>query len=156
MAGRRPQPAGLRLLNARAPGRDSGGRRVAPPPPFKRLPPEAPRVLTGEALAEWERVVPELARLELTKPVDAAALTMYCLTWQRALDAQALIDAEGLLATTTGGVARHPAVAILAAASRELRQWCVEFGFTPASESKVSKESAEPASELNPFGAQNG
>src|SRR5699024_2659886 len=88
MASPKPKPANLKLIEGRGQGRDSGGRKVKPPPPFKRLPPEAPEWLPAEARAEWERVVPELARLELAKPVDRASLTAYVLTWQRIVDAQ--------------------------------------------------------------------
>ena len=155
--GRKARPAGLRLLEGRSPGRDSGGRKVAPPPPYKRLPPEPPEVVQGEALAEWHRVMPELARLELARPVDGEALASYCLAWARLVQAQQLLDRSGpLLRNEHGYLYRNPALNIVEAASRELRQWCVEFGFTPSSESKVSKEPAEPASEINPFGAQTG
>ena len=152
----KPRPAALRMLEGAAPGRDSGGRKVTPPPAYRRLPPKPPAILTGEARREWRRVLPELLRLELTKPVDAAALAAYCLTWARLVDAQTIIDAEGLLSETSQGRGRHPAVAVVEAASRELRQWCAEFGFTPSAESRVSRESDVAAGEGNPFGQSLG
>src|SRR5665647_3181638 len=91
MASPKPRPVALKLLEGRGHGTDSGGRKVTPPPLFKRVPPEAPEWLPTEARAEWDRVVPELARLELTKPVDRAALTAYVLTWPRLVDSQKLI-----------------------------------------------------------------
>ena len=172
MASPKPRPAKLRLLEGRSPGHDVAGRKVAETPLFKRIPPEAPEWLPAEARAEWDRVVPELARLELTKPVDRAALTAYCLTWQRLVDASKLInenqeftyvaknadpDSEGvepatingygLLGVNSQGIVRAPWVAIIEAASKDLRAWCAEFGFTPSAEAKLSVQEADNGEE---------
>jgi P27 family predicted phage terminase small subunit len=169
MAAPKPRPVSLKLLEGRGNGTDSGGRKVAPAPLFKRLPPEAPEWLPTEAREEWERVVPELARLELTKPVDRAALTAYVLTWQRLVDASRLIadnqkfelkqtddegetyfesrNGYGLLGTNSQGIVRAPWVAIIEAASKDLRAWCAEFGFTPSAESKLSVQEADNGEE---------
>lgn len=170
MASPKRRPVSLKLLEGRGNGRDSGGRKVAAVPLFKRLPPEAPDWLPDEARAEWDRVVPELARLELTKPVDRAALTAYVLTWQRLADASRLItehqnftyvirskdgeviDTEtiegyGLLGQNSQGIVRAPWVAIAEAASKDLRAWCAEFGFTPSAEAKLSVQEADNGEE---------
>lgn len=172
MASPKPRPVVLKLLEGRGNGTDSGGRKVAPTPAFRRLPPEAPEWLPDEAAAEWERVVPELARLELTKPVDRAALTAYVLTWQRLVDASKLmqenqtytvetkVDGEvissdsqpgyGLLSTNSQGVVRAPWIAIIEAASKDLRAWCAEFGFTPSAESKLAVKGSDESDD-DPF-----
>jgi P27 family predicted phage terminase small subunit len=150
MASPKRKPATLKLVEGRGNGRDSGGRKVSAPPLFKRIPPTAPDFLDGEARALWERVVPELARLDLVKPIDAEALAAYCLTWQRLVDAQAIIAAEGLLATNSQGRVRHPAVAVVEAASKDLRAWAAEFGLTPSAESKLKAPEA-PDGDANPF-----
>jgi P27 family predicted phage terminase small subunit len=181
MASPKPRPVKLKLLEGRGHGRDSGGRKVPEVPLFKRLPPEAPEWLPDEARAEWDRVVPELARLELTKPVDRAALTAYVLTWQRLVDATKLIaehqefgyvvkdgvaksgdgesddsgresviermDGYGLLGVNSQGIVRAPWVAVVEAASKDLRAWCSEFGFTPSAEAKLSVQEAEHGEE---------
>jgi P27 family predicted phage terminase small subunit len=152
MAAPSPKPAGLKLVEGRSPGRDSGGRPVKEPPGFVRLPPEPPLWLPDEARAEWDRVVPELQRLRLTKPVDAAALTAYCLTWDRLVNAQKIVDREGVLAENSQGRVRHPAVAVVEAASKELRGWAQEFGLTPSAEQRVARQDNAPAGD-NPFGA---
>ena len=150
VASPKPKPSHLKLIEGRGNGRDSGGRLVKSPPKFKRLPPTAPEWLPDEAAAEWERVVPELARLELLKPVDRASLTAYCLTWDRLVEAQRLASADGLLATNSQGLVRAPWVAIIEAASKELRAWAAEFGFTPSAENKLAvKESGDD--EEDPF-----
>src|SRR5947209_1670732 len=94
--GRTPAPAHLKLLNGRGPGRDSGGRKVALPPGFRRLAPEKPEWLSPEAAAESERVMPELLRLEIIKEVDGPALAAYCEAWATFVAATARVRSEGL------------------------------------------------------------
>lgn len=142
MASPKPRPVVLKLLEGRGNGTDSGGRKVAQSPLFKRLPPEAPEWLPPEAKAEWDRVAPELDRLELTKSIDRAALTAYCLTWDRLVTAQQMANDHGLLGKNAQGVVRAPWVAIIEAASKDLRAWAGEFGLTPSAESKLSVQEA--------------
>ena len=165
------KPPALKLIEGRGNGRDSGGRKIAEAPKFRRIPPTAPDWLPDEAAAEWERIVPELSRLELLKPVDRASLTAYCLTWQRLVDAQKLVtdhqyfevtretrdgpetdrvNGHGLLGTNSQGVTRAPWIAIIEAASKELRAWAGEFGFTPSAENKLTVQGADDG-ENDPF-----
>lgn len=153
MASPKPRPAKLKLIEGRSPGRDSGGREVTPPPAFKRVPPEPPPWLPEEALREWQRVVPELARLDLLKPVDRGALAAYCLCWDRLVRAQKEMVADGgsVLSRNSQGRVRHPAVAVIEAASKELRAWAVEFGLTPSAEARVGRQGDGDGDDDNPF-----
>lgn len=152
MASPKPRPPNLKIIEGRGNGKDSGGRPVKQPPGFRRLPPEAPEWLPAEARAEWERVVPELQRLQLLKPVDRAALTAYCLTWDRLVRAQRELEADGgsVLGENSQGRVRHPAVAVVEAASKELRSWAAEFGLSPSSEAKLTSPEAGDGDD-NPF-----
>lgn len=147
-------PPSLKLLEGRGNGKDSGGREVKQTPGFVRLPPEPPDFLTGEALECWEKTVPELARLQLTKPIDAPALAGYCLAYQRLSTAQRAINESGqhsgLLAENSQGLVRSPYVAIVEAASKELRAWAQEFGLTPAAEVRVVQQEGGGGGD-NPF-----
>lgn len=147
----KPRPPALKLIGGRSPGRDSGGRKVKEPPSFRRLPPKAPTWLPREAAAEWKRVVPELARLGLLKEGDRAALAAYCLTWDRLVTAQQEIARDGLLHTNSQGRTRHPAVAIVEAASKELRAWAAEFGLSPSAEQRVGGKGDGDGEDDNPF-----
>lgn len=111
-----------------------------------------PDFLWGDAREEWERVVPELTRLGLTKPADVAALTGHCLAYQRLAQAQRRINEDGMLHTNSQGVVRHPMVAIVEAASKELRSWAVEFGLTPSSEQRVARPEDQDHGDADPFG----
>lgn len=137
------KPAALRLLTGRRDGQDSGGRKVAAPPPFIREPPKPPTWLCLEARAEWRRVAPGMTRLDLLKPEDRAAFAAYCECWAQFVQATKAIQADGLtMAGAMGGLVAHPAVAIARNAQRELRSWCVQFGLTPVSEGSLSKGKA--------------
>lgn len=142
MASPKPRPVALKLIEGRGNGRDSGGRVVGNTPNFKRATPKAPEWLPEEARAEWDRVAPELSRLDLLKEGDRAALTAYCLAWDRLVQAQQEIAADGVLSTNSQGRVRHPAVAVLEAASKELRSWAGEFGLTPSAENKMKTHEA--------------
>lgn len=152
MVGRTPKPAGLKILEGRGNGRDSGGRLVKPVPGFVRLPPEPPAFLAGPAREMWDQVVAELQRLQLLKPIDRAALTALCLTWERLCEAQRIVERDGMVIDTEKGPVKNPAVMILEAASKELRAWSSEFGLTPSSEGRLGIQVPDDADDDNPFG----
>lgn len=120
-----PRPAALKLLNGRTPGTDSGGRKVAPPANFARVAPTPPQWLTREARAEWDRIIPELTRMKLTKEIDRSSLAAYCECWSTYVDV--------IKASKRGDVT----LAQVTMVSKELRQWCREFGLTPSAEGSV-------------------
>jgi P27 family predicted phage terminase small subunit len=143
-------PAALRLVGGRGAGKDSGGRTVAVPPPFKRIPPTAPEWLSDEAAAEWSRVVPELTRSKILKAEDRASLAAYCETWATFVEATRIIAVEGLTFEAKQGTLPHPAVGIARNAGRELRTWAGQFGLTPAAENSLgTKDDSE--TEYDPF-----
>lgn len=139
MAAPKRKPSTLKILEGRGNGKDSGGREIKPPPGFARIAPEPPEWLSAEALAEWKRVVPEMQRLELLKPLDRAALAAYCEIWARLVTAEMQIKIDGI--TVFGSLGQpvvSPAVRVAQAASKELRAWCAEFGFTPSAEGNLN------------------
>ena len=148
------KPATLLLLNGRGDGRDSAGRPVPMPPPFKRLAPPPPTWLSREARAEWRRIVPGLTRLDLVKPEDRAALAAYCETWSTFVEATRTVHREGMTVTNpqSGRVAQHPAVRAQLQAAANLFHYAGQFGLTPAAERKVSKRDHDrDPDEANPF-----
>jgi P27 family predicted phage terminase small subunit len=149
-------------MEGRAPGRDSGGREVKPPPAFIRLPPKPPTWMGREAKAEWRRVVPELTRLKLLKPITRGALTAYCEMWQTFVVATGEVHKHGLVVANHSirkdgsesiWYTANPAVQIQRNAQQALRLWCAEFGLTPAAEGRLQTPEDEPNGEdENPFG----
>ncbi|QCX81060.1 Phage terminase, small subunit [Streptomyces sp. YIM 121038] len=145
------EPAPLRLLKGRSEGRDSGGRPVPAVPTFKRVAPAPPEWLSAEARAEWDRVVPELARLDLLKENDRAGLAAYCEAWATFREATEAVQREGLTIEAKQGTLAHPAVAIARNAGRELRTWAAHFGLTPSTEQGLSRGGGDDVGDDNPF-----
>jgi P27 family predicted phage terminase small subunit len=146
-AGRKSAPRNLKIVAGRGNGTDSGGRKVPPAPGFVRLPPEAPDWLGHLARGEWNRVVPELARLQLLKPPDAAALGAYCEMVELFIRASEDVHATGLTvenrSTRKDGsesvwFTANPSVQVQRGAQAAIRAWCAEFGLTPAAENKLT------------------
>lgn len=159
MASPKPRPAGLKLIEGRGHGTDSGGRPVKAVPEFARSAPEAPEWLPAEARSEWNRVVPEMDRLGLLKSIDGAALTAYCMAWARLVTASAIVAVEGMVLhdDKQGKAQRHPALLTAEAASKELRAWATEFGLTPSSEQRLgSTKGGDDGAQGNPFAATAG
>ncbi|APY88180.1 phage terminase small subunit P27 family [Streptomyces alfalfae] len=149
--GRTAQPAALKLIKGRGNGKDSGGRPVNAGPAFKRLPPEPPEWLSDEAAAEWARVLPELARLDLVKEGDRSALAAYCEAWATFRDATETVQREGLTIQAAQGTLAHPAVAIARNAGKEVRAWAAHFGLTPSTEQALARGADDGNEDENPF-----
>ncbi|AHH16575.1 putative phage terminase small subunit [Nocardia nova SH22a] len=158
--GRTAAPANLRLLGGRSDGRDSGGRKVEPTPEFRRIPPKPPTWMSREAKAEWKRVVPGLSRLDLLKEEDRAALTVYCETWARFVEATRNVNANGFTITNRSirkdgseseWVSKNPAVSVAETAATQLRGMAQEFGLTPSAESKLARATGDGGDDGNPF-----
>ncbi|MFJ3878056.1 phage terminase small subunit P27 family [Streptomyces sp. NPDC090077] len=145
------QPAALKLIKGRAPGKDSAGRPVNPGPAFRRIAPEPPDWLSAEAAAEWRRVVPGLTRLDILKEEDRAVLAAYCETWATFVDAIRQQHQEGLTIEARQGTLAHPAVGIARAAGRELRSFAAHFGLTPSSEQALARGADDGNEDDNPF-----
>ncbi|MDT5257276.1 MAG: hypothetical protein QOD10_2356 [Mycobacterium sp.] len=152
-SGRIPRPAGLKLVEGRAPGRDSGGRKVPLPPRFRREAPEAPGWLDDVARAEWHRVIDEIGEAVGLKAADQAALACYCQAVSDHVAAVKIIDREGRIVTNpkTGHQHPHPAVADARASRAQILQFAREFGLTPSAERRFADVSPDRYDESNPF-----
>lgn len=151
--GRIAKPAGLKLVNGRGPGKDSGGRTVAPAPKFNRGAPDAPDSLSEEARAEWDRIVPGLDKLELLKPEDYAALVEHCETWSTYIACVALVRQDGIVLVNpeNGRIYKNPALAAAEAAGAQLRASCREFGLTPSAEQNLAKAPGGGGEQDDPY-----
>ena len=92
-----------------------------------------PSWLSPAAVAEWDRVLPELVRMGTAKAVDATALAAYCEAAALLAQLSELVARVGPLIIGRDGLAhKNPAVAQRRDASVEVRMWAREFGLTPA------------------------
>ena len=85
--------------------------------------PEPPDILTGEALDEWNRIVPTLAAEALVDDLDMPTIAAYCRVYARWREAEKRLDESGLIVVQMVGDERKPMDSpYLAIANRALDQ----------------------------------
>jgi P27 family predicted phage terminase small subunit len=103
---------------------------------------ECPPELSPTARQEWDRIAPELAAVGRLTPVDRGLLAAYCTAyaiWIEAVDALQRYGA--MIKAPTGYPVQSP---YLATANRQVEimiRIASEFGFTPASRSRLPSPS---------------
>ena len=84
-------------------------------------------------------MAPELFRLGLLTQLDRMALAAYCQCWARWQEAEdKVVECGAVITTQNGCEIQSPWVGIANRALVEARKFAIEFGFTPASRSKVT------------------
>src|SRR3569623_481106 len=144
MAGRRPKPTNLRIIEG-----NPGKRALNKTEP--KLPvavPECPAILSERARGAWDSISPELIKMGVLTTADGMALTGLCEAYADWLDAIDAIKRDGLTYETTNQqgetlIKANPAVAMKSNAVRRIRAWLIEFGLTPAARSKLSGKGAD-------------
>ena len=99
MAGRKPKPTSLKVLEGN-PGKRQLNRNE--PKPDASVP-KCPAWLSREAKREWKRLVPFLEQAGLLTQIDRAAFAGYCQSYADWVDAKAHIAAEGSTFETPNG-----------------------------------------------------
>jgi P27 family predicted phage terminase small subunit len=135
MPGPPPKPTHLKVLSG------NPGKRALPEnePQPTRGEPDPPDWLEGEALAEWNRVVPELAAIGLTALVDRAALVVYCQAWSAYVAASRVLAEQGPTSTGRNGeLVKHPAAQIARDNADLMAKYGAQFGFSPASRARLT------------------
>lgn len=110
--------------------------------------PEPPIELDADALAEWDRLAPQLFRYGLLTHVDRGALAVCCAaygTWVQAERELKRLREEkpdtlgGMLDTTSNGNRiQHPVMGVRNTAMREYMRVAGEFGLTPVSRTRIN------------------
>jgi len=135
LAGRPKKPTQLKILHG------NPGKRPLPqnePHPEIGIP-TRPEWLSTEAKREWNRVVPELARLGLLAKIDRALISAYCESWAMYVHAIKTIQEDGTtFVTDKGYIAQRPEVGIAKAMLEKMGQLSAKFGFTPSDRSKMA------------------
>lgn len=128
---------------------------------------EPPKGLTGRAREEWDVVAGALAKNRMLTDVDRSQLAAYCMAVQMLFDARAAIKKNkikntqsglasiglsGMFYMAPGGlIKKHPAVAIMEAAMKQIRGLGSEFGFSPSARNNVKAPCSTKADELGEF-----
>lgn len=117
---------GKRPLNAREP---------RPEPALPDCPPE----LSPTAQREWARLTVELAKLNLMTNLDRGALATYCGAYAIWAEAMEQIQKYGtMIKSSSGFPIQSPYLAILNRQAEIMMRIASEFGFTPASRSRIT------------------
>ena len=148
MSGPAPKPTALKLVQGN-PGKRKLNKRE---PKFSGAP-VCPGWITDVAKLEWNRIVLELAALDMLRAVDSASLAAYCLSYARWRGAEEIVTAEGQTVSEpviakTGDVIgfkvkRHPATSIAKDALAALLRASALFGFESSSRSRLQVRSSK-------------
>lgn len=143
--GRKPKPTALKVLQGN-PGKRKLNKREPQPSGVATCPSH----LDAGAKAEWKRVAKELKSIGLLTSVDRAAMAAYCCVYSRWAEAEKKIQKFGTVISSpkSGFPIANPHVSISNTALDLMRKFCVEFGLTPASRTRLQ---VEPASGADPF-----
>ena len=112
--------------------------------------PAKPRSLTGEAAAEWNRIVPELERSGILSTIDRALLVRYCTAWADWVELDGLL-AQGskIVRGQKGNLVRSPAWLMRRDAEQTLAELGRQLGLTPVARLRagITHEPVAQASE---------
>jgi len=101
--------------------------------------PEAPAELSSAARAEWDRLAAELDALGLLTRLDRAALAAYCGAYALWAEATEAIQKYGaMIKSPQGFPIQSPYLAIANRQAEIMMRIASEFGFTPASRSRIA------------------
>jgi len=102
--------------------------------------PSCPSWLPPAAKAEWKRLGPQLAEMNLISRLDRSVFAGYCLAWATVREAQENLNGSELTQDTTGGRAASAWLRVRDKALDQIRQFGAEFGLSPSSRTRISAE----------------
>jgi P27 family predicted phage terminase small subunit len=100
--------------------------------------PECPPELSPVSQKEWGRLTSELSKLRLITSLDRGALAIYCAAYELWIEALEAIRKYGTLVKSPSGYPmQSPWIAIQNRQGEIMMRIASEFGFTPASRSRI-------------------
>ena len=101
--------------------------------------PECPLELSSVTQQEWERLATELGKLRILTALDRTALATYCNAYALWFEAITAIQKYGTMVKSPSGFSIQPPYVSIANRQAEIMMRIAsEFGFTPASRSRIS------------------
>jgi P27 family predicted phage terminase small subunit len=135
MRGRRPKPTRMKVLTGNPGKRPLNDTEPRP----QAAVPDCPSELGDLARQEWNRLVGELAALKMLTNLDRAALAAYCGAYALWAEATQASQKYGvMIKSPTGFPIQSPYVSIANRQAEIMMRIASEFGFTPASRSRIS------------------
>ena len=149
MAGRRPKPTALKVLQGN-PGKRPLPENEPKPDVPARVPAPPPH-LSEEAAREWRRTGKKLLRLGLLTDLDKAEFAIYCQSWGRLVEAEEALRRHGPIVMTPNRMPiLSPYLSIANKAIDQVQRAAASFGMSPSSRAKVtSGEKPEEEDELD-------
>lgn len=133
--GRRPKPSRTKALTGNPGKRPLNPREPRPEPAA----PECPLELSPTARQEWDRLTAELSKLNLITHLDRGALATYCGAYALWAEAMVQIQKYGtMVKSPTGYPMQSPYLGLANRHAELMMRIASEFGFTPASRSRIS------------------
>lgn len=138
MAGRRPKPTVLKLVQGNA-----GKRKISKSEPKpKREIPSCPAHMSDAGKVAWGRLSVLLDRMGVLTEADSAALERLCDCYSDILICRESLVADGWTYKTRDAqgntlIKGNPAANQLRSADSQFKSYLIEFGLTPAARSKV-------------------
>ena len=142
MRGRRPKPTRLKMLTGNPGKRPLNEDEPKPEATIPDCPPE----LSPSARKEWDRLAEELGALRMLTNLDRAALAAYCTAYAIwASEANEAIQKYGVMIKSPQGFPiQSPYLSVANRQAEIMMRIASEFGFTPASRSRIATPSAVP------------
>ena len=135
MRGRRPKPTRMKALTGNPGKRPLNPHEPRPEPTA----PECPAELSAVARQEWERLTAELTKLNLITHLDRGALATYCAAYALWAEAMVQIQKYGTMVKPPSGYPmQSPYIGLANRQAELMMRISSEFGFTPASRSRIS------------------
>lgn len=133
--GRRPKPTRIKAMTGNPGKRPLNAHEPRPAPAL----PECPSQLSPVARLEWMRLTAELSKLNLITHLDRGALATYCGAYALWAEAMEQIQKYGtMVKSPTGFPMQSPYLAVANRQAEIMMRIASEFGFTPASRSRIS------------------
>jgi P27 family predicted phage terminase small subunit len=140
LRGRKPKPTAIKELEGN-PGKRPLNKNE--PKPVSKAP-KCPTWLDNEAKKEWRRTAKQLEQLSILTEVDMAAFAGYCQAYARWKEAEEFLSKHGtIFKTPSGYIQQVPQVSIAQTYLKIMKDFCSEFGLTPAARSRISVSTAE-------------
>lgn len=107
-----------------------------------------PKTITGESLAEWERLVPEIEAMGLLATIDRGVLIRYCRAWEDWCELDEKLQATGMLVKgRRDGLVRNPLWIMRSDIEATLADLGKQLGLTPAARLRAGVVHDQPEQE---------
>lgn len=141
--GRKPKPTAIKVLEGN-PGKRPLNQNEPKP---ERKAPKCPIWLEPEAKKEWRRMCKTLEAIGVLTQVDAMAFAGYCQAYARWKEAEEFLSKHGtIFKTPSGYIQQVPQVSIAQTYLKIMKDFCSEFGLTPAARTRISISTSEEVS----------